>query len=119
MPAVNVSWELQIEELRKRTLNLCNTLVENLLESLGVFEVLVNLGNDAVRQLFLLASLLLALVAHPRVENCLGLGSKSSLLLELVSLSLKLSGFLSFVSAPPSSSCKLVHAPWKQRRGSW
>lgn len=41
----------------------------------------------------------LALVAHPRVEYRLGLGGKSSLLLELESLSLKLSGFLYIVLA--------------------
>ena len=54
----------------------------------------MDLADDGLGKLTLLALLNLTLVAHPRVKNLLGLRSKGSALLELVSLSLKLSGFL-------------------------
>ena len=65
-----------------------------MLQDLGVLELFLDLGNDALGQLALLALLDLAFVAHPRVKNLLGLGSKGSALLELVSLGLELGGFL-------------------------
>lgn len=76
------------------TLNISNALVEDLLEGLGVLELLLDPANDGVGKLTLLALLDLALVANPRVKNLLGLGSDSSTLLELVSLGFKLGGFL-------------------------
>jgi hypothetical protein len=76
------------------TLNIGNALLEDLLENLGVLKLLLDLGNDGLGKLLLLALLNLVLVAHPGFENLLGLGSKGSALLELVSLSLELGGFL-------------------------
>jgi hypothetical protein len=54
----------------------------------------LDLGNDRLGKLALLALLDLALVANPRVKDSLGLGSEGSTLLELVSLGLELGGFL-------------------------
>jgi hypothetical protein len=85
---------IQIEKIKKLTLNVRNALLEDLLENLGVLELLLNLANDAVGKLTLLALLNLALVADPRVKYLLGLGCKSGALLELVGLSLELGGFL-------------------------
>lgn len=79
---------------RTLTLNIRNALLEDLLQNLGVLKLLVDLADDGLGKLTLLALLNLTLVAHPRVKNLLGLRSKGSALLELVSLSLKLSGFL-------------------------
>lgn len=76
------------------TLNISNALLEDLLENLGVLELLVDLSDDAVSKLALLALLDLTLVADPRVKDLLGLGGQSSALLELVGLGLKLGGFL-------------------------
>lgn len=78
----------------QHTLNVSNALVKDLLEGLGVVELLLNLGDDSLGKLLLLPLLDLALVADPRVEDRLGLGSDGCLLLELESLSLKLSGLL-------------------------
>lgn len=83
-----------------RTLNICHALGEDLLQHLGVLELLLDLGNDALRQLALLALLDLALVADPGVEDGLGLSSQSSLLLELVGLGLELGGLLQTKSEP-------------------
>jgi hypothetical protein len=76
------------------TLDIRHTLLEDLLQDLGVLELLLHLVDDALGQLLLLASLDLSLVAHPRVEDGLGLGSQSRLLLELKGLGLELGGFL-------------------------
>jgi hypothetical protein len=54
----------------------------------------MDLANDGLGKLALFTLLDLALVADPGVEDLLGLGSEGSALLELVSLSLKLGGFL-------------------------
>ena len=75
-------------------LDVGNGLVEDLLEGLGVLELLANLGNDGVGELLLLAGLDGTLVADPRVEDGLGLVGEVDLLLELVSLGLELGGFL-------------------------
>lgn len=77
-----------------RTLNVRDTLLENLLEHLGVLELLRDLGDDALGELLLLPLLDLALVPHPRVQYRLGLRGQRRLLLELVSLGLELGGFL-------------------------
>lgn len=79
---------------QKRTLDVSNALLQDLLESLGVLKLLLDLGDDGSSQLLLLALLDLAFVADPRVENGLGLSGEGSLLLELKSLGLKLGGFL-------------------------
>lgn len=76
------------------TLHIRNALLQDLVQHLGVLELLVDLGNDALGQLLLLALLDLALVADPRVKSALGLVRNSGLLLQLVSLSLELSGLL-------------------------
>lgn len=85
---------------RKRTLNISNGLVEDLLEDLGVLELLLDLGDNALSELALLALLDLALVADPGVEDSLGLGGESGALLELIGLSLKLGGFLEKLCQP-------------------
>lgn len=76
------------------TLNISNRLVEDLLQHLWVLELLLDLGNNALGKLLLLALLDLSLVTHPRVENVLGLSGQGSALLELESLSLKLGSLL-------------------------
>ena len=80
---------------QKRTLNILHALLEDLVQNLRVLQLLLDLGNDAGRELLLLAHLDLALVADPRVEHVLGLVRQSSLLLHLVGLGLELSGLLS------------------------
>lgn len=76
------------------TLNISNALLKDLLEDLGVLKLLLDLGNDGLGELTLLALLDLAFVANPRVKDGLGLGGQSGALFELISLSLKLGGFL-------------------------
>lgn len=78
----------------ERTLDISDALLKDLLEGLGVLELLGDLGDDALGQLLLLPLLDLALVPHPRLQDGLGLGGQGSLLLELVGLGLKLGGFL-------------------------
>jgi hypothetical protein len=82
----------------KLTLNISHALLENLLQDLGVLQLLLDLGDDALGELPLLPLLDLALVPHPRIQDSLGLGSQRRLLLELIGLSLELGGFLGFVS---------------------
>ena len=84
------------------TLNIGNALLKDLVEGLGVLKLLLDLGNDALGKLLLLALLDLALVADPGVKNSLRLGGESSLLLHLVSLSLELGGLLFRMLAKPS-----------------
>ena len=76
------------------TLNVPDALVQDLLQHLGVLELLLDLADDALGQLTLLPGLDLALVADPRVQDGLGLGRDGRLLLELVSLGLELGGLL-------------------------
>jgi len=83
------------------TLNVSDALLEDLLEGLGVLELLLDLGNDAGSELLLLALLDLGLVADPRVKDGLGLSGKSSLLLELVGLGLEAGSLLLEISASP------------------
>lgn len=86
---------LQLEiSRRERTLNIRHALGEDLLQHLGVLQLLLHLGDDGVSQLLLLALLDLALVADPGVQDSLGLSGQGSLLLQLVGLGLKLGGFL-------------------------
>lgn len=82
----------------EHTLDVGNALLEDLLERLGVLELLLDLGDDALGKFLLLALLDLALVADPRVEDGLGLGGQGGLLLELVGLRLELGGLLQFPS---------------------
>jgi hypothetical protein len=109
----------------KLTLNIGNALLKDLVEGLGVLELLLDLGNDALGKLLLLADLDLALVADPGVKNSLGLSRKSSLLLGLVGLGLELGGLLFWVLAnAPFLSPAFFHipvfdVPWRQRRGPW
>ena len=77
-----------------RTLNVSDALLEDLLKGLRVLELLLHLGDDALSELLLLALLQLALVADPRVQDSLGLGSEGGLLLKLEGLGLDLGGFL-------------------------
>lgn len=79
-----------VAKQNRRTLNVSNALIENLLEVLGALELLLNLGDDGFGEFTLLPLLDLALVANPRVENGLGLCGNSCSLLHLESLCLKL-----------------------------
>lgn len=76
------------------TLDVCHTLLKDLVKSLGVLKLFLDLGNNGVGQFLLLASLDLSLVTHPRVQNSLSLSGDGGLLLELVSLGLELSSLL-------------------------
>lgn len=78
----------------KRTFDISHALRQDLLQDLGVLQLLLDLGNDGIGQLLLLALLDLTLVTNPRVQDGLGLGSQSGLLLQLVSFGLELRGFL-------------------------
>lgn len=49
------------------TLNICDTLIEDLLQRLGVLQLLRDLANDAFRKLLLLSLLNLPLIPYPRV----------------------------------------------------
>ncbi|KAF3391753.1 hypothetical protein F1880_007821 [Penicillium rolfsii] len=79
---------------KRLTLNISNALLEDLLQNLGVLELLLDLADNSLGKLTLLALLDLALVADPGVEDGLGLSSKGGALLELVGLSLELGGLL-------------------------
>lgn len=81
-----------------RTLNVNDALLENVLKGLWVLELLLDLGNDGLRKLLLLALLNLSLVTHPRVENALGLSGKGGGLLQLENLGLNLGSLLRRVS---------------------
>lgn len=80
--------------LGNNLLDVGDALLEDLVEDLGVLELLLNLGNDALGEFLLLAGLDLAFVADPRVKNRLGLCGDGGLLLELVSLSLETGSLL-------------------------
>lgn len=78
----------------ERTLDISHALRQDLLQDLGVLQLLLDLGNDGISQLLLLALLYLALVTDPRVQDGLGLGGQGCLLLQLVGLSLEPCGLL-------------------------
>lgn len=52
-------------ELRALTLNIRDGLLENLIKHLRVLELLLDLGDDSIRDLLLLTSLYLAFITHP------------------------------------------------------
>lgn len=81
----------------------------------------MDLGNNGLGKLLLLALLDLVLVTHPRLEDRLGLISEGSALLELVGLGLELGGFLKrIVNTDPSINIRdRVSLPWKQRTAAW
>ena len=51
----------------ERTLDISHALRQDLLQNLGVLQLLLDLGNDGISQLLLLALLDLAFVTDPRV----------------------------------------------------
>lgn len=104
--------------IQGRTLDVGNTLLQNLLQDPGALELLLHLGDDALRELPLLALLDLALVADPRLEDRLCLGGEGGLLLELVGLVLELGGFLHVVSHHFQYTAGGV-LPWRPQTGSW
>ena len=111
----DISWfQVSVLSGLQLTFNVSNALVEDLLEGLGVLELLLDLANDGLSKLTLLALLDLALVADPRVKNLLGLGSKSGALLELVGLGLELGGFLYQMLAVMSPRFHLERGPLKK-----
>ena len=77
-----------------RTLNLGDALLQDLLQVLWVLELLLDLCDEGLGKLLLLALLYLGLVADPGVEDGLGLGGELDALLELEGLGLELGGFL-------------------------
>lgn len=109
----------------QRTLDVGDALLEDLLESLGALELLLHLGDDALRELLLLALLHLALVADPRVKDGLGLGGEGGLLLELEGLGLDLSSLLEGIVSTNVSAWRfssidgVENVPWRPRRGPW
>ena len=76
------------------TLDLGNSARENVLLRLFVLDGLQHVLDDGFREGGLLALLGLLLVADPRVQNGLELGSQSNLLLEDERFGLELGGFL-------------------------
>ena len=76
------------------TLDISNRLLEDLLQSLGVLQLLVDLRNHGLGEFPLLALLDLPFIPNPRVQHSLSFGGESRLLFQLVRLSLKLRGFL-------------------------
>lgn len=114
MPVVKVSLCFLIAQVPNKTLtlNVSNALLKDLVKDLGVLELLLDLGNDALGKLLLLADLDLALVANPGVKDSLGLGGEGGLLLHLVSLGLELGGLLFWALANVSSASLLyLHIP--------
>jgi hypothetical protein len=87
---------VKIDREESLTLNICYALLENLLEHLGVLQLLLHLGDNIVGQLLLLTLLDLTLIADPRVQDRLSLSSQRSLLFKLVCLGLKLGSLLYF-----------------------
>ena len=72
------------------TLDICNALLKNLLQCLGVLQLLCNFSNDGISELFLLSLLHLALVSYPRIKHRLSFRSQRSLLFKLICLGFKL-----------------------------
>lgn len=79
------------------TFNIGDTLLKDLLEDLGVLEFLLDLCDDRLGELSLLALLNLSFVSDPGVQDGFGLVGKSSGLLKLVCLCLEFGGFLLLV----------------------
>jgi hypothetical protein len=82
------------KSLAPHTLNISNALLQYLLKNLGVLKLLLNLGDNALGELFLLADLDLSLISNPRIENCFSFRSKRRRLLKLVRFGFELSSFL-------------------------
>jgi hypothetical protein len=105
---------------RVRTLDISHALVEDLLEDLGVFQVLLDLGDDGLGELALLSLLDALLVADPRVQYGLGFGGKGSLLLQLVCLSLESGSLLQIHQYPiRTSPINIESVPLTPRKESW
>lgn len=118
-----------------RTLDISHALRQDLLQDLGVLQLLLDLGDDGIGQLLLLALLDLALITDPGVQDGLGLGSQGGLLLQLIGLSLELGGFLwgrgqKLYGAArrgavwtrgglPGRDLGQYCIPWRPRTGSW
>lgn len=106
----------------ERTLDISDALRQDLLQDLWVLQLLLDLGDDGISQLLLLALLDLALVTDPGVQDGLGLGSQGGLLLQLVGLSLEPRGFLwgRGQKVWGTMRCGAVGSvPWRPRTGSW
>jgi len=93
--------------LLQSLLDVCHTLLQDLLQELGVLQLLADLGNNAVGQFPLLSHLNLTLVSYPAVENGLCFGGKGSLLFEFESLSFEFGGFLFTEALAMASSLDL------------
>ena len=84
--------------------HICNALLQDLLQYLGVLKLLLDLGDHSVGQFPLLAHLELTFISDPRVEDMLGLGGEGGSLRKLKGLSLEFGGFLINVSKLSLSS---------------
>ena len=74
------------------TLNIRNSLVQDLLLDRGVLQILLDLLDQESSQLLLLTLTELGFVTNPRVKSGLDFGSNSNLLLQFESLSFDLGG---------------------------
>lgn len=81
-----------------RTLNISDGLLKDLLEGLWVLKLLLDLGDDGLSKLLLLALLNLSLVTDPGVKNGLSLSGQSGALGDLEGLGLELCGLLNMAS---------------------
>ena len=80
--------------MSKLTLNIRNTLLENLLQGLWIFELLGDFRNDRICEFFLLPCFHLTFVAYPGVEDLLCLMNQRSFLFEFEGLCFELYSLL-------------------------
>lgn len=93
------------------TLDISNTLLQDLLQGFGVLQLFGDLADDRLGKLALLPCLDLSFISHPRIQYRLGLCCQSSSLLELKGFGLEICGFLKENSVSPS----VVTTPYPSR----
>lgn len=89
------------------TLNINDALVQDLLQIPGVLQFLVDLADDAIRELLLLPLLDLILVPYPALQNMFCFSHGIGLLLQLIRLGFQLRSFLSLVNI-------CIELPWSK-----
>ncbi len=82
-----------------RTFYVGNALVQDLLQGLGILQLLHDLADDALGQLSLLTLLDLSLVPDPRVQDLFGFRDQGRFLFELEGFGFQLCRFLRVLSA--------------------
>lgn len=97
-PGRNLVSQIDREAMKSRTFNVGNTLLQDLLQDLGVLKLLFDFGNDSICQLFLLSDLYLTFISYPGIKDRLGLGSKGRFLFKFKGLGFKLGRFLNAIS---------------------